>query len=195
MTLLDTLDHSVLLDKLEYYGVQNNALQWFKSYLTNRYQYVDFNGTLSSKLPLTTGVPQGSILGPLMFIIYMNDIYKVSDKFHSILYADDTTLESPLCTFDTSGVNNKYRLDTLSKNINEELNFVYEWLCLNKLSLNIKKTKFMIFHHRQRNIESIIPNLSINGHVIERVRDFNFLGLTFDEHMTWDSHINNASVK
>ena len=95
-----------------------------------------------------------------MFIIYMNDIYKVSDKFHSILYADDTTLESPLCTFDTSGVNNKYRLDTLSKNINEELHFVYEWLCLNKLSLNIKKTKFMIFHHRQRNIESIIPNLS-----------------------------------
>ena len=137
----DTLDHSILIDKLQYYGVRNSALNWFNSYLSNRVQYVDYNGTISSKLPLSTGVPQGSILGPLMFIIYMNDIYKVSDKFHSILYADDTTLESPLCTFDISAVNNrnKYNVDDLSKNINHELNLVYEWLCLNKLSLNIKK--------------------------------------------------------
>ena len=98
----DTLDHSILLDKLYYYGIRNTPLDWFKSYLNNRCQYVDFNGIESAKLPLSTGVPQGSILGPLMFIIYMNDIYKVSNKFHSILYADDTTLESPLCTFDTT---------------------------------------------------------------------------------------------
>ena len=137
----DTLDHSILLDKLYYYGIRNTPLDWFKSYLNNRCQYVDFNGIESAKLPLSTGVPQGSILGPLMFIIYMNDIYKVSNKFHSILYADDTTLESPLCTFDTSALNNKYNLDLLSTNINSELNLVYEWLCLNKLSLNVKKDK------------------------------------------------------
>ena len=191
----DTLDHSILLDKLHFYGIKNTPLNWFKSYLSKRCQYVDFNGTESSKLPLTTGVPQGSILGPLMFIIYMNDIYKVSNKFHSILYADDTTLESPLCTFDTSAINHKYDLDLLSTNINTELNLVYEWLCLNKLSLNIKKTKFMIFHNRQRNINSIIPNLHINNHFIERVTNFNFLGVTLDQHMSWDAHINKISSK
>ena len=86
-------------------------------------------------------------------------------------------------------------MDRLSANINYELNLIYEWLCLNKLSLNIKKTKFMLFHYRQRNIESIIPKLTINDHVIERVTDFNFLGLTFDEHMSWNSHINKISIK
>ena len=191
----DTLDHSILLDKLQYYGVKNSALNWFSSYLSDRFQYVDYNGTMSSKLPLSTGVPQGSILGPLMFIIYMNDIYKVSDKFYSILYADDTTLESPLCTFDISALNNKFNRDTLSENINNELNLVYEWLCLNKLSLNIKKTKFMLFHNRQKNIESVIPKLTINNHNIERVTDFNFLGLTIDQHMSWNNHINKISVK
>ena len=135
----DTLDHTILLNKLDYYGIKDTPLLWFKSYLTNRYQYVDYNGIVSSNLPLTTGVSQGSILGPLMFIIYMNDIYKVSNKFHSILYADDTTLESPLCTFDTSALNHKYNLDLLSRYINSELNLIYEWLYLNKLSLNIKK--------------------------------------------------------
>ena len=191
----DTLDHEILLHKLQYYGVNNIALNWFKSYLTNRHQFVDYNGTCSSKLQLTTGVPQGSILGPLMFIIYMNDIYKVSDKFHSLLYADDTTLDSPLCTFDASSNNNKYDRNTLSTNINYELNLVFEWLCMNKLSLNIKKTKFMIFHNRQRNVESLIPTLTINQHAIERVRDFNFLGLTFDEHMSWNTHIHKISNK
>ena len=191
----DTLDHDILLDKLRYYGVKHASLNWFQSYLCNRYQYVDYNGTVSSKLPLSTGVPQGSILGPLMFIIYMNDIYKVSDKFHSILYADDTTLESPLCTFDTSALNHKYNVDMLSSNINFELSLIYEWLCLNKLSLNVKKTKFMLFHNRQRKIENITPTLSINGNEIERVTDFNFLGLTIDQHMSWNSHINKVSVK
>ena len=74
-----------------------------------------------------------------MFIIYMNDVSKVTNKFNPILYADDTTLESPLCTFDTSAEGNKFNVDILSTNINNELNLVYEWLCLNKLSLNIKK--------------------------------------------------------
>ena len=125
----------------------------------------------------------------------MNDIYKVSNKFHSILYADDTTLESPLCTFDTSATNHKYNLDLLSNNINLELNLVYEWLCLNKLSLNVKKTKYMLFHNRQRNIDSVIPSLHINNHFIDRVKDFNFLGITIDQHMSWDAHLNKISSK
>ena len=95
----DTIDHSILLYKLHYYGVKGTALNWFKRYLTNRSQQVEFNDTISSSKKIETGVPQGSILGPLLFIIYMNDISKVTDKFHFTLYADDTSLLKPLCTY------------------------------------------------------------------------------------------------
>ena len=98
--LFDTLNHNILLKKLNYYGITGTPLLWFKSYLSNRSQYVSFNGKCSTLLPLTCGVPQGSILGPLLFIIYVNDMHKASSKFDSILYADDTSLVSSLCLFD-----------------------------------------------------------------------------------------------
>ena len=91
----DTLDHTVLFTKLHYYGIRDIALNWFRSYLTKRTQYVDCNGGSSSIREIETGVPQGSILGLLLFIIYMNDIHTVSDNLNFILYADDTTLSSP----------------------------------------------------------------------------------------------------
>ena len=96
----DTLYHHILLKKLHHYGVRNNTLKWFSSYLSDRTQYVDINGTKSPLLRVTTGVPQGSVLGPLLFIIYMNDLHNASDIFHSILFADDTNLSSPFCAFD-----------------------------------------------------------------------------------------------
>ena len=95
----DALNHGILLTKLRYYGIQGIALNWFQSYLTKRSQYVQCNDNSSSIREIETGVPRGSILGPLLFIIYMNDIHTVSDKFSFILYADDTTLISPLCSF------------------------------------------------------------------------------------------------
>ncbi len=91
----DTIDHSILIHKLKYYGFQETPLNWFISYLTNRSQYVQFNEQCSTLGKITTGVPQGSILGPLLFIIYMNDIHKVTNKFSFILYADDTYLIEP----------------------------------------------------------------------------------------------------
>ena len=97
--VFDTIDHSILLNKLNYYGIQGNSLKWFESYLTNRKQQVEFKECLSTLKEITTGVPQGSILGPLLFIIYMNDISKVTNKFHFTLYADDTFLIEPLCTY------------------------------------------------------------------------------------------------
>ena len=122
----------------------------------------------------------------------MNDIHKVTDKFHFVLYADDTSLVQPLCTF-SSPVGND--TSESSSAINKELKLITDWLALNKLSLNVKKTKMMLFHHRQKNVESLIPTLKINGATIELVKEFNFLGIMLDECMTWNAHINKISCK
>ena len=98
----DTIDHNILLDKLQYYGLDDTALKLFRSYLTNRYQYVQIENAKSQLLEINTGVPQGSILGPLLFIIYINDISQYIDKFDFLAYADDTTLSTTLNKFSTS---------------------------------------------------------------------------------------------
>ena len=92
----DTLDHDILTKKLAHHGIHGTALQWFTSYLTDRSQYVEIEGVSSNILPLYTGVPQGSILGPLLFLIYMNDIPNCTKQFNFILYADDTTLSNTI---------------------------------------------------------------------------------------------------
>ena len=126
----DTPNHQILLKKLNYYGITGATLQWFSSYLNWRNQYVELDGTSSDLLPLSTGVPQGSILGPLLFLIYMNDIPNATDFFRFILYVDDTTR---ITTFNIPS--------TGTLNINGQLANVYDWLAVNKLSLNVKKTK------------------------------------------------------
>ena len=126
----DTLDHNILLHKLRHYGIWGTCLTLLKSYLSERRQFVEFNGVKSFLANITTGVPQGSILGPLLFIIYTNDISNACDIFKSIVYADDTTLMSTLSAFNNHGENT-----VISDNITEELAQIDEWLKLNKLSL------------------------------------------------------------
>ena len=188
----DTINHKILLHKLKYYGVTGAALRWFNDYLTNRKQYVQYKNNTSSEQIITTGVPQGSILGPLLFIIYINDIAKITNNFKFTIYADDTTLIEPLCTFTYPNPGNKSKL---SKEINTELDKIVEWLALNELSLNAKKTKFMIFHYKQKSIENIVPKLMINNVVIERVQVFNFLGVSIDENITWKPHAQKVAAK
>ena len=185
----DTIDHEILIKKLHYYGISGNSLQWFKSYLTNRKQYVQFKDSLSSFSLIKTGVPQVSILGPLLFIIYMNDIAHITDKFFFTIYADDTTLIAPICTFN---IENKL---TVSQNINAELKVITDWLALNKLSLNAKKTKMMIFHYHQKQITNLDLRLYINKTRIKQVKEFNFLGIVFDECISWKDHIQKIAGK
>jgi hypothetical protein len=180
----DTLDHQILMQKLNFYGVQGTELLWFKSYLFNRFQYVELDSIKSSLAKLNTGVPQGSILGPLLFLIYMNDLTYSSDAFKFILYADDTTLYTSLTSRDDG-----------SMQISADVAKIYDWLATNKLSLNIDKTKYMIFHAPNKKINNNIVKISINNTEIERVNDFNFLGIHFNEHMSWKTHIDKLSSK
>jgi retron-type reverse transcriptase len=173
----DTIDHSILLDKLYHYGIRNTALDLFKSYLSNRKQYTDIDGTKSTLNTITTGVPQGSILGPLLFIIYMNDITYSSDRFKFILYADDTTLSASVEDFEQGPNVN------INRKINVELQLVSDWLKVNKLSLNTKKTKYMLFHMPQKRIPEL--NLDIDATSIDCVDNFNLLGIV-TEHVIID---------
>ena len=112
----DTIDHTILLNKLNYYGLKGSTLNLFQSYLNNRKQYTEIEDTTSTILPIHVGVPQGSILGPILFIIYVNDLPQCSNKFDFIMYADDTTLSSTIDSF--SDINTNTNADVL---INIEL--------------------------------------------------------------------------
>ena len=179
----DTIDHTILLSKLKYYGLKGSTLNLFHSYLINRKQYTEIEDIASDILPIQIGVPQGSILGPILCIIYVNDFSQCSNKFDFIMYADDTTLSSTVNSFG----DNNFSVDTL---INEELSKVIEWLKINKLSLNKNKSKYMIFHMPKKEIE--ILTLKIDNTNIE---EFNFLGLTIDTHLKWKKHTDKISNK
>ena len=158
------------------------SLSLFQNYLTNRKQYVEYNNAKSDTLNINTGVPQGSILGPLLFIIYINDFSQASKLFNLIAYADDTTLTSTLSCF-----GHNTTVADRERKINAELGKIDEWLKINKLSLNIKKTKFMIFAMPTKKYQ--VPLIQLNDVVIERVSNFNFLGVTLDEQLNWKKHI------
>lgn len=186
----DTLNYSILLYKLQHYGLDRRSLTLLESYLTNREQFVNYNGSSSTNLKIKTGVPQGSILGPLLFIIYINDISNSTQCLKTLSYADDTTL-----TGSVNSITLKYPNVAISDAINIELQKISDWLLVNKLSLNVNKSKFMIFHSAQKFVDFSQFNLSIMNQALERVENFTFLGLTLDTRMNWKAHIQRISSK
>ena len=139
----DTVNHKILLSKLEHYGIRGCALEWFRSYLSDRKQYVPVNGKSSSLLTVSCGVPHGSILGPLLFLVYINDLPNASKKLTFYLFADDTNIY-----YESKDLSN------LIKIVNRELRLVKKCLDANKLSLNIDMTNYIIFHSSSVNISS-----------------------------------------
>ena len=181
----DTVDHTTLLHKLSLYGVAENSLAWFKSYLTNRQQRSFVNGQLSSFKPLTCGVPQGSILGPLLFLIYINDLPNSLQFSTPRMYADDTNIT-------TSGKS----LNHIIQSANSDLSSITQWLLTNKLSLNVTMTE-QLFIGSDDNLRKINDKsyISIDNNPIERVSESKTIGVVVDERLSWTAHIDYISKK
>ena len=193
----DTCNHKILISKLEKYGIKNIELTWFKSYLENRKQFVSIKEKCSPLLDITLGVPQGSILGPLLFLLYINDL-PLASKLLTLLFADDTTL-----LFSHDDIN------VLIEEVNKEFKKVCEFFRTNRLVLHPDKTKFIIFSRSNFNQDVRIvcdnnnndQNLSKNISVISRVQSSDstpavkFLGVLFDPDLNFKFHISSIRKK
>ena len=178
----DTVDHNILLEKLERYGISGNTNKWFGSYLKNRTQVVSILGYDSKQRTLKHGVPQGSVLGPLLFLLFINDLHKAiqfSTVFH---FADDTNL----LIVDKSAAK-------IQKKLNADLKNLYRWLLANKISLNVAKTELIIFKKPKMKIPEI--KIKINGSKIYPSKSTKYLGVHLDDDLSGVTHCNELLPK
>ena len=175
----DTVNHKTLLSKLSNYGIHDNAYYWFESCLENRTQRCSNNGSLSKGCSLSCGVPQGTLLGPLLFLLYINDLPNCLFNCQPRMSADDTHL-----TYVGDNA------DNIQSCLNQDLANVNNWLIANKLTLNMTKTEFLLIGSRQRLstlTDSPIP--TINGAPVGQFTTTKSLGVFIDDKLNWSSHI------
>lgn len=177
----DTLDHSILIQRLTDLNLKRNVLNWFKSYLSDRQQLTIANNIQSAVKPIVTGVPQGSILGPLLFIIYVNGLTSTIKTAKAIMYADDTVVHM--------AISKKPTIQEI-KIYQTELNKICDWCNNNKLSINAAKTKIMILGTNRRTKNVILPTeLTINEIPLEITDKYKYLGVTINSQLTFAEHI------
>ena len=180
----DTVHHDILCDKLKFYGLRGNVNDLLKSYLSNRKQFVSINGFDSEIKDVTCGVPQGSSLGPLLFLLYINDFRLCLEKTSSGHFADDTFI-----------IYNSKKLKTIETVVNTELKQVIKWLRLNKLSLNAAKTELIFFHSKKRPVNYDSISIKFNGFKLTLVDHVKYLGMYLDSYLNWEYHIHELSKK
>ena len=173
----DTVNHIILLKKLEHYGIRGHCNDFFASYLSDRKQFVHCNNVDSCILDMVCGVPQGSVLGPTLFLMYVNDMINCIKYSKLQLFADDTITS-------LSGRN----MHVLFNLLKEEIKNMMSWFKANKLSLNFDKTFYSVFHSRKAVVPTVFNSMTINGETIERKKSAKYLGLTFDEVLSWRHH-------
>ena len=178
----DCINHGILLRKLECYGVRGVPLDLLSSYISNRAQHVCINGCTSGVRYARLGVPQGSVLGPLLFLIYINDLCNIPSNFLPVLFADDTTL----CLRNA-------KISNLISSCNFELQKFYDWTIANRLTINLEKTYFIIFTNK--NLNCVTFDITINDTRIEKKDSGKFLGITLDNKLNYSLHIKEIGTK
>ena len=179
----DCVEHNILLSKLNHYGIRGISNQWFKSYLCNRRQYVEISGSKSNITSIRYGVPQGSVLGPLLFLLYINDLYKCVKFSTPRHFADDTNL-----LFINSS------LKQMKKHINIDLALLSSWLRANKISLNVSKTEVLIFRHPNKPINYDL-RIKLDGKRLYPAKYVKYLGILIDSHLDWSYHTTSLASK
>ena len=181
----DTVNHEILIDKLNHYGIRGVSNNWFKSYLSNRTQFVSIQGYESDSKPMMHGVPQGSVLGPLLFLIYINDLHEAIQHSHVYHFADDTNLLN---------INNSPK--KLQQQVNRDLKNLYKWLLANKISLNCAKTELIFFHKIGASMEKYKSlKIKMNGHKLIPVKYIKYLGMYLDSTLSGTHHCNVLTTK
>ena len=179
----DTVHHQILLAKLNHYGIRGVSNDWFKSYLSNCHQYVSINGFESGLAAINCGVPQGSVLGPLLFLLYVNDLNQAIKPCKVHHFADDTNL---LCLSNS--------IKKLNKQVNADLKHLVKWSNANKVSLNVKKTEMVIFKSKQKKLEGDLK-IKLCGKRLYPTESVKYLGVKINTNLTWQLHVNDLSIK